>query len=151
MCRLRSLGCACHGVSVMCARNLGCVCHVTCVMSVVCVMCAMCGVCCACCVVCYVLVAMYIVWYVVGGVVLCLVWCVVCGVFCFVSICVSSQVCLLKLFVERSTVRWRDEPWHRFMEPLAGFTGELWQRVMGPTMVGFMEPTGLMGNCIGWF
>ena len=72
-----------------------------------------------------------------------------------VEVRVSSQVCLLKLFVERSTVRWRDEPWrHRLidvMEPLAGFTGELWQRVMGPTMVGFMEPTGLMGNCIGWF
>ena len=91
------------------------------------------------CVVCYVLVVMYIVWYVVSGVVLCLVWCVVCGVFCLVNKSVSSQVCLLKLFVERSTVRWRDEPWHRFME-LAGFMGELWQRVMGP-----------MAGLVGWF
>ena len=130
MCPLRSLGCVCHGVSVMCARNLGCVCHVTCVMSVVCVMCAMCGVCCACCVVCYVLVVMYIVWYVVGGVVLCLVWCVVCGVFCFVSICMSSQACLLKPFAkDLALATWRDEL-------MAGFMVELWRRITVGSMAG---------------
>ena len=70
------------------------------------------------------------------------------GVVCY--LCVSSQVCLLKLFVvERG---WRDEPWHRFME-LAGFMGELWQWVMGP-MAGLrwwiwqrvMEPTAGRGG-----
>ena len=68
----------------------------------------------------------------------------VCVVLCLE--CVSSQVCLLKLFVERSTsrstVRWRDEP-------LAEFLAEFWQQVIvGWFWQRVMEP---MAGLMGWF